>query len=97
MSKPAEKDLTDIVKYTASQLSVPMSALHMLEILEEAMSGLSENPQRCPLVEDERLSLLGYRKLIVKNYIVFFSVNEKNRVVDVERILYARRDWRTFI
>ncbi|HBG16880.1 MAG TPA: hypothetical protein DDW93_08890 [Firmicutes bacterium] len=36
---------------------------------------------------------IGYRKLIVKNYIVFFTINEKSKVVDVERILYARRDW----
>lgn len=37
--------------------------------------------------------MLGYRKLIVKNYIVFFTIDEPNKVVDVERILYGRRDW----
>jgi plasmid stabilization system protein ParE len=35
---------------------------------------------------------VGYRQLIVKNYIAFFTMDEKN-VVDVERIFYARRDW----
>lgn len=93
VSEPAENDLRDIVRYIASQLSAPISALHMMELLEEAMVGLSDMPQRCPLVADERLSQMGYRKLIVKNYVVFFSVDEKNKVVDVERILYGRRDW----
>jgi plasmid stabilization system protein ParE len=36
---------------------------------------------------------MGYRKLIVKNYIAFFTVDEKAKTIDVERILYARRDW----
>jgi len=93
VSEPAENDLRDIVRYIASQLSAPVSALHMMELLEKAMSGLSDIPQRCPFVADERLSQMEYRKLSVKNYVVFFSIDEKNKVVDVERILYGRRDW----
>jgi len=93
VSEPAENDLKDIVRYIASQLSAPISALQMMELLEEAMSRLSNMPQRCPLVADECLSQMGYRKLPIKNYVVFFSIDEKNKVVDVERILYGRRDW----
>lgn len=97
LSEPAEKDLMDIVKYIASQLSAPISAYRMMEVFEEALAGLSDTPQRYPLVADERLSQMGYRKLIVKSYIVFFSVDQKNKVVDIERILYGRRDWLRFI
>ena len=97
VSEPAESDIMDIVRYIASQLSAPISAFRMMEILEEAMESLSDLPQRCPLIVDERLSQMGYRKLIVKNYVVFFSIDEMNKVVDVERILYGRRDWLRFI
>ncbi|WP_242870957.1 type II toxin-antitoxin system RelE/ParE family toxin [Acidaminobacter hydrogenoformans] len=93
ITEPAENYLVDIVKYIASQWSAPFSALDMMDLLEEAMTGLSELPQRCPVIRDERLSQMGYRKLIVKNYFVFFSIDEKNKVVNVERILYVRRDW----
>ena len=93
ISEPAENDLLDIVRYISSQLSAPISAINMMELLESAMDGLSVMPQRCPFVADERLARLGYRKLPVKNYIVFFSIDEYNNVVDVERILYGRRDW----
>lgn len=97
VSDPAENDLRDIVRYIASQLSAPVSALQMMELLEKAMTGMSDMPQRCPLVTDERLSQMGYRKLIVKNYIVFFSIDERNKVIDIERILYGRRDWLRFL
>ena len=93
VSEVAENDLHDIVRYIASQFSAPITALNMMELLEDAMAGFSETPQRFPLLSDDRLSPMGYRKLAVKNYIVFFSIDEKNKVVDVERILYARRDW----
>jgi plasmid stabilization system protein ParE len=93
VSKPAENDLYDIICYISVQLSAPMAALKMAEIIEEALTGLTEKPYNYPQVADERLASMGYRKLIVKNYIVFFTINKKTNVVDIERILYARRDW----
>jgi plasmid stabilization system protein ParE len=93
VSESAENDLLDIVRYFSAQLSAPMTALKMMETIEEALVGLADMPQRYPLVSDERLAAMGYRKLIAKNYIAFFAINEKDKVVDVERILYARRDW----
>lgn len=93
LSEPAENDLRDIVRYISSQLDAPVTALKMMDIIEQAISGLSSMPQKCPPVTDERLAAMGYRKLIVKNYIAFFTIDERNKVVDVERILYARRDW----
>jgi len=94
VSEPAENDLRDIVRYISAQLSAPMTALKMMDTIEEAIiTGLAVIPQKCPLVTDERLAMMGYRKLLVKNYIIFFTIDEKSKVVDVERILYARRDW----
>ncbi|GHU84160.1 hypothetical protein FACS1894196_4880 [Clostridia bacterium] len=93
VSELAEGDLWDIVRYIASQLSAPIAAMNMMELLEDAMAGLSDKPQRYPFVADERLAQMGYRKMSVKNYFVFFSIDEKHKVVDVERILYGRRDW----
>ena len=93
VSEPAEKDLRDIIRYIASQLSAPVSAIKMMNIIEDALMSLAHIPQKCPTVSDERLASMGYRKLLVKNYIAFFSIDEKEKVVNVERILYTRRDW----
>ncbi|MCL2812680.1 MAG: type II toxin-antitoxin system RelE/ParE family toxin [Clostridia bacterium] len=93
VSEPAENDLRDIVHYISAQLYAPISAMMMMEAIDEALSNLSDMPQRCPLVSDERLASIGYRKLNVKNYIAFFTIDESANAVNVERILYARRDW----
>ncbi|MGI6587267.1 MAG: type II toxin-antitoxin system RelE/ParE family toxin [Peptococcia bacterium] len=93
VSEPAENDLRDIVSYIYAQLSAPMTALKMMNILEDAIASLADMPQKCSLVTDERLASMGYRKLVVKNYIIFFTIDEQSKTVDIERILYARRDW----
>ena len=70
-----------------------MTAIKMIEAIEEALSKLSDMPHGYPALRDDRLASMGYRRVDVKNYTAFFTINEKEKVVDVERILYARRDW----
>lgn len=97
ISEPAENDLRDIVRYISAQLSAPTTAMEMLEAMEQAMVSLEEMPNRVSAVADERLAAIGYRKLIVRNYIIFFSIDEQAKVVDVERIPYGRRNWRAIL
>lgn len=93
LAEPAERDLEDSIRYITLDLSAPISALNMMNIFEEAMAGLSELPQRYAPVADPRLAQLGYRKLLVKSYLIIFSVDERDSVVNIERILYGRRNW----
>ncbi len=89
----AENDLRDISRYISVELLVPVTADRIVESIQQAVLGLSHMPHRHPLVDDERLAELGYRKLHIKNYIAFFIIDEEAKTVYVERILYARRDW----
>ena len=93
VSEPAEDDLRDIVRYISAQLVVPITAMKMIETIESALLKLSDMPHGYPIVRDERLASMGYRRVDVKSYTIFFTINEKEKVIDVERILYARRDW----
>ena len=97
VSQPAEEDLRDIVRYISSQLSAPITAVKMMETIEEALSKLSNMPHSYPIVRDDRLASMGYRRVDVKNYTAFFTIDEKKKVVDVERVLYARRDWASLL
>ncbi len=92
-TRSARKDLTDILRYIAVTLTEPSTAQRMMSAITKAIASLASMPQKCPSVDDERLVYLGYRKLHIKNYIAFFSIDEKTHTVNVERILYARRDW----
>jgi len=97
VSNPAEEDLRDIVRYISSQLSAPKTAIKMLGTIEEALAKLSDMPDSYTLVRDDRLASMGYRRLEIKNYTAFFTINEKEKIVDIERILYARRDWASLL
>lgn len=92
VSEPAENNLCDIVRYISVQLLAPTTALKMMDIIEEAIMDLAVMPQKFHFVVDERLATLGYRKLLVKNYIVLFTIYDKLKALDIKRILYVRRN-----
>jgi len=93
VSEPAENDLRNIVRYISARLFAPLSPAYMMDAIEETIKSLVSMPQSSPNVSDERLSTMGYHKLSVKNHIVFFTIDEKSKVVNVERILYTKRIW----
>lgn len=90
ISEPAENDLRDIVRYISAALSAPIPAGKMMDIFQQAISDLAAIPHRCPSVRDERLAMLGYHKLLVKNYLVLFTVDEKAKVIDIEKLLFCQ-------
>jgi len=97
LTEPAENDLRDIARYIAFQLKEPTIALKMVQTIRDALSNLETNALAHPLARDERLAHAGYRPLVIKKYIAFYIADEKKKTVDVDRILYGRRDWKSIL
>jgi addiction module RelE/StbE family toxin len=97
LAEPAKNDLQKIAHYISLELGEPETASRVNKTLREAISSLSDSPRKYPPVTDEQLARRGYRKLLVKNYIAFFTVDEQSGTVNVERVLYTRRDWANLI
>ena len=97
ITEPAENDIRDIARYISAQLNAPKAALNLINAIHAATKKLVTDALIYPYVRDDRLAALGYRFYIVKNYILFYIVNEKAKTVDVDRVLYARRDWQNIL
>ncbi len=92
-TEPAENDLFEVKRYISEELLEPRVAERIINKIAEAIFELEEMPLRNALVIDERLALVGIRKLIIDNYIIFYIVDEGRRIVTIIRILFGRRDW----
>jgi len=92
-TRRAKNDLIDIGLYIAEQLHSPKAAIDLLDYIEQHILSLEQMPKKFALVSDERLANLGIRKLPVKNYLIFYFIDEQTKTVTITRILYGRRDW----
>jgi len=85
----AEDDFTDIVEYVMSEH--PKAAASLANRIEKNLQLLSKNPYLGKTPEEEELIKLGYRYLIVENYLIFYTIEEKT--ILVHRILHGARDY----
>ena len=93
ITKPARIDITGIGRYIAKELHAPEAAAALAEDIYNAAADLKYMPKRFPHVSDERLAHQGIRLIPVKNYLIFYNVDDIRHIVTVVRVLYGRRDW----
>ena len=84
----AEQDLQEIVSYVAGENVA--AALSLADRIEKDLLRLAAHPYLGRMPDDDKLAGLGYRFLVVENYLIFYIVGE--RTVMVHRIIHGARD-----
>jgi len=83
------KDLTEIVDYI--KIDSPQYVLNFLDKIDESISRLEQFPFIGVIPKDIRLQSLGYRILIIDNYLVFYVVFDD--IVEIRRIISGKRKY----
>lgn len=87
--RTAEEDLKDIFDYLVRDK--PAAASSTLDQFDHSVSHLARNPGPGIVPKDDRLRNLGYRMLIVGDYLVFYVV--KSKMVQIRRIIHGARNY----
>jgi plasmid stabilization system protein ParE len=89
----AELDLAASLRYITVILCNPQAAKGLRDEYKRKKKLLSEMPYAFPLVRNEQLAQRGIRSVLVKNYLMFYTIDETKKKVSILRFLYGRRDW----
>ena len=84
----AEQDLQELITYVAAEHVA--AALTLADKIEKELLTLSAHPWRGKIPNDEQLAAMGYRVLVVDNYLIFYKV--MGNTVLVYRIIHGARD-----
>ncbi len=93
----AQDDLFSIVDYISQILHEPVVAANIYRTIKEHTSLLSDMPKRHKLIDIEPYCTMGVRTLLVKNYTVYYIVDDDKRTVHIIRVLYNRREWQDIL
>jgi len=85
----AMDDFEEIVLHIAQDS--PQNALRMHDIIIEKANDLTIFPKRGRLVPDKKMAAAGYRMLLIKPYIAFYRVVERN--VFIYRVLHGAMNY----
>ena len=93
----ADEQLKAIIYYIADDSGSVDIALGYLDKIETAINRLEDFPLSGSIPQYSILRKQGYRVLIVEKHLVFYKVNEKDRIVMVYAIVDGRREYKNLI
>ena len=88
----ARKDMLEIVRYISKELQNPDAAERLAEKFIDAAEGVLKFPYATPAYHSIRPLGREYRKIPVQNYLMFYWINEEEKIVTIARVIYAKRE-----
>ena len=92
ITRQAREHLREIRRYIEKELLSPMAAKHTIAAIKTEMQSLSNMPHRIHLTPEEPWRASGVRRMRVKNYYIYFWIDEENRKVQIIGVIYVQRD-----
>lgn len=92
VTRQALKQMKEIVHYISNDLMSPDAADNLLDKFRTEILKLSTFPKKHALIEEEPWRTEGIRKIVVKNFLIYYWVDDDNSRVQVTAVIYSRRD-----
>lgn len=92
LTPQAVEQIQQTVTYISHSLQEPVIARRWSDHLEKEIRSLKQHPARYPLTPEEPWHSHGIRKMIVKNFFVYYLIDEVKEQVAVTAVVYGRRD-----
>ncbi len=93
----ADEQLREIIFYIADDSGSVDIALKYLDKIESSIKRLEDFPMSGSIPRYSVLRRQGYRVLIVERHLVFYKVNESDKIVTVYAIVDGRREYKNLI
>ena len=88
----ALQDMAEIIRYISHDLDNKTAATALSENLISSAERLCDFPYAYPVYQPIRPLNNEYRKCVVQNYLMFYTVDESKKKVVVYRVIYGKRD-----
>jgi len=92
ITRQAREHLLEIRRYIEKELLSPMAAKNTVAAIKAEIQSLGNMPSRVHFTPEEPWRSFGVRRTRVKNYYVYFWINEEGRTVQIISVIYVKRD-----
>ena len=97
ISETAEQDLENIISYLRYNLSGDIIADKYKLLFKQELKDLENIAGSMPILDENLTGHKNIRKINVRNYIVFYIVDEENSEALILRIGHAFMDWEKYL
>ena len=94
LTTDALEDINEITKYIREKFASPTLAEKYFNELFDTVKSLEYMPGRFEKVTMKYIKRDNIRKIIYKNFLVFYHIDEEKQNVYILRVRYAGTDWK---
>ena len=91
-STSAVEDLGGIKHYILFEWQDSVIARKLIEAICNEIRKLNQLPRRFPIVESSPWKERNVHRMIVKNHIVFYNIDDENLIINILRVFSCRQD-----
>ncbi len=88
----AKNDMLEIVKYISDELKNPDTASRLIDEFISSAENICIFPYSNNVYTPIKSLEKEYRRIIVKIYMMFYTVDENTKTVTIMRVIYAKRN-----
>ena len=92
ITRQAARHLEAIRDYIIDEFHAPDAAKKILRLLRGKMASLSNMPGHVKTIDEQPWGDYGFRKVKVRNYYIYFWLNEEEKKVQVIGVIYVKMD-----
>lgn len=87
----AEKDMENIIYYISHKLRNKLAAIKLSECFINGAKSILDFPYGAPAYSFVNLKY-EYRSINIKNFLMFYTIDEDKKVITIMRVLYNKMD-----
>ncbi len=97
ITQQAAQELERIMDYIATKLDSPIAALEFATEIMQHYERLENAPYLYEACRDAKLRALGYRRVVIKNYILIYRVDEATARVYILHFFHGTQAYQNLI
>lgn len=86
-------EMDSINHYITKNLYNSQAASRLMEKVEEAIYGLKDMPRKYAVIKKYEELNLQYRRIVINNYAVLYTIDEEEKTVYIVHMYYGERNF----
>lgn len=85
------EEIAEVYNYISKK--APMSAYRLRENIIEYVMKLSDSPRLFAKIDKVDRLKREYRRIIIKNYVILYTIDEVNKTIYISHMYYKRKNY----
>lgn len=86
-------EIEEIYEYISENLDAKIAAKNLMKKMRDTVMNLKENPEIYMKIERKDRKKRDFRRLVVNNYVILYTIDEAKKTVYISHMYYGKRNY----